>query len=141
MYHLSHNNKKGSIAMKMNFFKFVTSSFMGFLIDYTMFCVLSLIFPDTKIYILLINIIARITSSVCNYMINCHFVFKEKQNFKSAFYYFLLALFILCMNNIVLLIYSAIPDLPLYIAKIFTELTLFIISYTIQKKIIFHHKI
>ena len=63
-------------------------------------------------------------------LINCHFVFKEKHNFKSAFYYFLLALFILCMNNIVLLIYSAILGLPLYIVKIFTELTLFIISYT-----------
>ena len=59
---------------------------------------------------------------------------------KSALSYFALALFILCMNNVVLLGYSAIPGIPLYVAKIFTELTLFLISYVVQKKVIFRHK-
>lgn len=126
--------------MNSKFIKFAASSFMGFLIDYILFCSLSLIFPDKKIYILLANIIVRIISAACNYMANCLFVFKEKQRLWSALSYFLLAVFILFMNNIVLLIYSGIPGLSLYIAKILTELTLFIASYLIQKKFIFKKK-
>ena len=126
--------------MKSKFLKFATSSFMGFLIDYVLFCGLSFIFPDTKNYILLSNVAARVVSAICNYTINCRFVFKEKQNLKSAVSYFLLAVFILCMNNAVLLIYSAIPGLSLYLAKILTELTLFVTSYLIQKKVIFKNK-
>ena len=126
--------------MNSKFIKFAASSFMGFLIDYILFCSLSLIFPDKKIYILLANIIARIISAACNYMANCLFVFKEKQRLWSALSYFLLAVFILFMNNIVLLIYSGIPGLSLYIAKILTELTLFIASYLIRKKFIFKKK-
>ena len=126
--------------MNSEFIKFAASSFMGFLIDYILFCSLSLIFPDKKIYILLANIIARIISAACNYMANCLFVFKEKQRLWSALSYFLLAVFILFMNNIVLLIYSGIPGLSLYIVKILTELTLFNASYLIQKKFIFKKK-
>ena len=126
--------------MKSKFLKFATSSFMGFLIDYALFCGLSFIFPDTKTYILLSNVAARVVSAICNYTINCRLVFKEKQTVRSAVSYFLLAVFILCMNNVVLLIYSAIPGLSLYLAKIFTELTLFVTSYLIQKKVIFRNK-
>ncbi len=127
--------------MKSKFIKFATSSFMSFLIDYALFCGLSFIFPNTKIYILTANIIARIVSAACNYMINCRLVFKEKQTIKSALSYFLMAVFILCMNNVVLLLYSTIPWIKLYIAKIFTELTLFVISYAVQTCIIFKNKI
>lgn len=52
-----------------------------------------------------------------------------------------MAVFILCMNNVVLLLYSTIPWIKLYIAKIFTELTLFVISYAVQRCIIFKNKI
>lgn len=126
--------------MKSKFIKFATSSFLGFLIDYALFCGLSVVFPDTKTYTLLANVAARVVSAICNYTINCRFVFREKQTVKSAVSYFALALFILCVNNFVLLGYSAIPDIPLYVAKIFTELTLFVTSYVVQKKIIFRHK-
>lgn len=126
--------------MKSKFVKFATSSFLGFLIDYALFCVLSFIFPDTEKFILLANVLARMVSAICNYTINCRLVFREKQTVRSALSYFALALFILCVNNVVLIVYAAIPGIPLYIAKIFTELTLFLISYIIQKKIIFRHK-
>ncbi len=126
--------------MKTKIIKFATSSFIGFLIDYAIFCSLSYIFPDSHAYILIANITARTISAVCNYILNCRFVFKEKQTIQSAISYFLLAVFILCMNNALLLIYNSIPGLSLYLAKIFTELTLFIMSYIIQKKIVFHNK-
>lgn len=113
---------------------------MGFLIDYAFFCGLSFLFPNTKNYILLANVAARIVSAVCNYTINCRLVFKEKPTTKSAASYFALAVLILCMNNVVLLVYTAIPGLSLYIAKILTELTLFVTSYLVQKKIIFRRK-
>ena len=126
--------------MKSKFIRFATSSFTSFLIDYAMFCALSFIFPDTKLWILAANIIARIVSAICNYMMNCRFVFGEERSTKSTVQYFILAAFILCMNNVVLLLFSLIPGLKLYIAKVFTELSLFVMNYFIQKKIIFRHK-
>lgn len=112
-------NMKGGYDMKSKFLQFATSSFMGFLIDYALFCGLSFLFPDTENYILLANAAARVVSAICNYTINCRLVFKEKPTVKSAASYFALAALILCMNNVVLLVHSAIPDLSLYIAKAF----------------------
>lgn len=62
---------KGGYDMKSKFLQFATSSFMGFLIDYALFCGLSFLFPDTENYILLANAAARVVSAICNYTINC----------------------------------------------------------------------
>ncbi len=53
--------------------------------------------------------------------------------------YAMLATFILIMNSVVLDLYT-MTGMPAQIAKILTELTLFIISLTVQRKVIFRKK-
>ena len=83
------------------------------------------------------NIAARVLSAGYNYAINCRFVFHEKRQFRTALDYLMLAGLILILNNIVLSLLLAIPGMGVYLAKILTECTLFIISWTVQKFVIF----
>ena len=58
--------------------------------------------------------------------------------------YLLLAVGILLANNIVLSFYAYTLAIPVWLAKVLTEITLFLISMTVQTKFIFkkgiHHK-
>ena len=127
--------------MQKNLWKFTLSSFLSFLVDYLLFFIFTKIFPETAPGVLAANITARILSASCNYLINSRIVFRKNGSRKTALQYALLACFILGMNNVVLLFYMNVIGIARYPAKIVTELTLFIVSYVIQKKIIFHHKI
>ena len=79
------------------------------------------------------NVAARAVSGGYNYMVNCRYVFHEKQNVKTALDYLLLAVLILFLNSMFL----HLLHFPVYPAKILTECTLFALSWTIQKKMIF----
>ncbi len=120
--------------------KFSASSLSSFLLDYLLFSALIYFLPDTAVMILTANISARVISAIYNYCINCKFVFKENKKIRSAASYFLLAVFILTMNNLLLSFFTSVFSLSPYIAKLITECTLFIISWLIQKKIIFKNK-
>ena len=70
-------------------------------------------------------------------MMNCSLVFREKQSVKTAVDYVALAALILFLNNILLHVFLSVFRIPVYPAKILTECTLFLISWVIQKKLIF----
>lgn len=127
--------------MQKNLWKFTLSSFLSFLLDYLLFFIFTKIFPETASGVLAANILARILSASCNYLINSRIVFGKDGSRKTALQYALLACFILGMNNVVLLFYINVLGIARYPSKIATELTLFIVSYVVQKKMIFHHKI
>ncbi len=120
-----------------NIIKFSFSSFSSFVLDYILFSVLIFILPSTPAMIITANISARIISAVYNYCINCRFVFKERKKIRSAVHYFLLALFILTMNNILMECFTQLIHISPYLSKLITECTLFIISWLIQRNIIF----
>lgn len=117
--------------------KFAISSFSSFVVDYIIFTVLMFFLPHSFLWILICNIIARIISSFYNYSVNCRFVFKMPKKMQTGLQYFLLVLIILCINNIVLEFYTQILNIAVYIAKILTELTLFLVSWLVQNKFIF----
>lgn len=83
---------------------------------------------------------ARLLSAAYNYTVNCRFVFHEKGKTKTAAGYAGLALFILILNNWILQLYAGVFRLPVYTAKIMTELTLFLISWMVQRQMIFERK-
>lgn len=120
--------------------RFIISSFSSFIVDYIIFSVLMFFLPHTFKWILICNIIARVISSTYNYCINCRFVFKTPKKVQTGFQYFLLVLVILCINNIVLEFYTKILNIAVYFTKILTEITLFMVSWTIQNKLIFKSK-
>lgn len=123
-----------------NIIKFSFSSFSSFVLDYILFSLFIYVLPSTHTMIITANISARIISAVYNYCINCRFVFKENKKIRSAIHYFLLVIFILTINNILMECLTGLIHLSPYTAKVITECTLFIISWLIQKKVIFLKK-
>lgn len=132
---------RDSLRIYKDILKFSLASFSGFIMDYVLFCVLTVIFPADAVGILAANILARIVSGAYNYFANCRFVFRSKANIKNAFQYLMLAVCILVMNSVFLQMYTGLLHVPVYGAKIVTEISLFIISLLVQKKIIFRTNI
>ena len=107
--------------------KYSISSIISFLI----------IFKKNPYNIQISNITARIISATFNFIINKKIVFKHQNKlYKSLISYIILATFILIANTYILTLLVKIGFNKI-LAKIITELILFIISYTIQHFIIF----
>ena len=146
----SHFNPlKDSLRIYKEIFKFSASSFIGFLVDYCMYAILlfalTLWGPLLGINYLqgirVSNIASRIVSACVNFSLNRKFVFKSNDSlFRSAFKYFLLALIILVGNTFVLEFLVCTLLIPSMIAKIITELVFFVLSWTVQRFLVFRRK-
>jgi len=113
--------------------KFSASSFISFLADYGLFCLLS----SLTGMLVFSNITARVCSSVLNFTINQKLVFGMKDNtVQSAVKYFSLAIVILLCNTLILKALT-LTGVKIFLAKIITEFLLFIFSYIIQHYFIF----
>lgn len=124
-----------------SFVKFVISSLSSSIIDLGLFALLCHIFRNESdaYYIYAATLIARIVSSVYNYTINYVFVFKSGKSKKTtAAKYFMLAVVQLMLSAILTkTLYSSIGSSVEILVKIPVDLTLFLISYLIQKKMIY----
>lgn len=137
----SHFRKvRDSIRIYSQLLKFTFVSFSSFLLDYTLFVLFTLFLPQVAAGVMAANVGARVLSGGYNYMMNCRMVFHEKQSVKTASDYVALAALILFLNNILLQFFLSVLTIPVYPAKILTESTLFLISWVIQKKLIFGRK-
>lgn len=114
--------------------KFSFSSFIGFLVDYTLYSLLLFLSAN----ILFANIGARIVSATVNYSINSGFVFQNRSNMvKSAAQYFLLAAAILLGNTLFLELLVHSFEINQMVAKLLTEILFFFVSWSVQHFIIF----
>lgn len=124
-------------------FKFALSSILSFFADYAGYVLLLLLFsgiPEST-RLILANVIARIGSGTLNYSLNKKFVFEDEQSVaKTGGKYIILACGILLLNTGILLLLHKIGLHNLYILKIMTELLLFLLSWMIQKHVIFHEE-
>lgn len=138
------NNNKGShfhpirdsIRIYYPILKFGMSSILCGIIDFAMLFILKLLTKD-----LLIAVVgARVISSLCNYLLNKHIVFDTRKNKRlgSLIQYYLLVVFIMGCNYLLLSFFHENLGISLLISKVITEMLLFIVSYTVQHKIIFH---
>ena len=131
---------KDSCRVYREIFKFAASSFLGFLVDYGAYTLLTVATGGlgTSVSIPLSNITARVISASVNYTVNKKLVFKSKDStVKTAAQYFLLAGFILLANTVLLSILVETAGINKYAAKIFTEITFFTVSWFAQKFLIF----
>ena len=80
---------------------------------------------------------ARILSAVYNYNLNRRFVFHTEGNSRTAMDYIGLAVGIFILNNIILSTFVNLMSIPAFAAKLLTEFILFLISWTVQNKLIF----
>ena len=124
---------RDSFRIYKEILKFSASSFISFLMDYGLFCLLSAMTG----MLVFSNIIARVCSSVLNFTLNQKLVFGIKGNTAhSALKYFSLAVVILFCNTLILKA-LAIAGIKTFLAKIITEILLFIFSYVIQHHFVF----
>lgn len=140
----SHFNVfKDSYRIYKEIFKFCAASIICFLVDYALYCI-GLVFTVSLgkgLSTVVSNVFARIVSSLLNFTLNKKVVFKRKGNtLKLAISYFMLALCILAGNTIVLKMFVEVFNIDTKIAKLITELIFFIISWFIQKFLIFKKK-
>ena len=129
------NTIKDSYRVYKEIIKYSLSSIISFIVDYSFFTLFSIFLSIT-----LSNILARIISATLNYIINKKIVFdSNKKTIVSFIEYALLALFILVCNTVLL---NVLVNLGLnkYISKFLVEITLFIVSYLVQKTFVFKKK-
>ena len=129
----SHFNAiKDSFLIYREILKFSASSFVSFIIDYCLFCLLSALGSS----LVVANVAARIFSGTINYTINKRKVFRSESGAASVLKYALLAVFILICNTLILEVLTGM-NMPFYTAKILTEIVLFMFSYLVQRSLIF----
>lgn len=129
------NTIKDSYRVYKEIIKYSLSSIISFIIDYSLFALFSIFLSIT-----LSNIFARIISASINFTINKKIVFKsDKSILISLIEYALLAIFILVCNTLLLNLLVNI-GINKFIAKLIVEISLFIISFLVQKTMIFKKK-
>ncbi len=136
------NTVKDSYRIYKEIIKFSASSLSCFFIDYLLFGGFSFLTAGLgSLGLTASNIAARIISGSINFSMNRGLVFKSEGNiFKAGIKYFLLAAFILAGNTLVLnfLVYNL--NINRLFAKPLTEALFFLLSWFVQKYLIFTAK-
>lgn len=123
-----------SVRVYLPFLKFSASSITAGLLDF----VLLLCFQSILHHLLYSVVLSRSISSIFNYSCNKYLVFsnKHQKHLQSASRYFLLVAAIMLLNYVLLNTITFL-GVPLVIAKLMTETILFILSYMVQKQLVF----
>lgn len=120
--------------------KFASSSLLSFALDYCLFLLFSTAAGSWAWGLLFSNIVARLISACFNYTLNKYMVFhgggRASQDLPQ---YMLLATGILIANSVLLHVLTALGLVPA-IAKLITEATLFVVSFSVQTLVIFRRK-
>ncbi len=142
----SHFNPlKDSLRIYGSIIKFTASSIVGFLVDYVLVLLLAALFGGFGIkqqtVLLLSAIIARVVSSLCNFLINRRVVFKSDESIAStAIKYYAVAALILILNYLLLNLFNIVLSIPLAVAKLIVEALLFAVSLALQRFFVFKSK-
>lgn len=130
------------VMLFKNFFKFMSVSFTSFLIDISFFQLLLFILNSVSIRrrILLATLLARAISSLFNFIVNKNWVFESSKRWKNTFlsYYALVAMEAIASGLSVYWLFQITGIRELFL-KIGVDAVLFMISFRIQKFLIFKH--
>ncbi len=123
------------------FLKYTLSSLSSFLIDYGMFCLLLYLLSQSGTTksrsIWIATIVARICSSLFNYTVNKKIVFKSRRGPVTIAMYFCLCAVQAAASAALVSLLSIPGILPPQISKMIVDTVLFVISYRVQKGLIF----
>lgn len=124
-----------SIKIYFVLFRFLLSSLSTALIDFIVFIVCS----SFGTSILLSTIIARLVAGNYNFVINKKVVFKSETNFTLSFIkYWLLVILLGFLSYIGILTLVNYADLNILLSKALLESLLFIMSFAVQRNLIFY---
>ena len=122
------------------FTKYIMSSLCSFLVDYGLFCLILLVTGtlfDKSLGIWISTIIARICSSLFNYTVNKRVVFASDKGSKTIIYYYILAAVQMALSAFFVWCLSLSGLIDARLAKLIVDTILFLVSYQVQKRIIF----
>lgn len=120
--------------------KFASSSLFSFALDYCLFLLFSAAVRSWVWGLLFSNIAARLISACFNYTLNKYMVFHgDGKSSRDLPQYMLLATGILIANSVLLHALTAL-GLAAPAAKLITEMTLFVVSFSVQTLVIFRKK-
>lgn len=134
---------RDSIRVYGVIFNFMASSAICAGLDYLLFLVFLriLTYLGYAKALIVSNILARVISAITNYNLNKKYVFKSKNdNAGYKIKYAALAIGILGANSMILYLFTNVISISAPIAKIFTEISLFIISFLVQQRFIFRKR-
>jgi len=122
------------------FFRYMLSSLSSFLVDYGIFCGMIFALGKTDLTktgaVWISTVVARICSSLFNYTINKKVVFKSNRGPSTLAMYYMLCIIQMSLSaGLVSLI--GMSGFPVQIAKIIVDTLLFVISFRVQKMLIF----
>lgn len=133
-----------SIKIYSLFLRFIMASGLSFVIDIWIFRIMVDLFKVEMptYYIIMATIVARIISSIFNFIANKKIVFKSKEKSKSEFvkYYVLCAFQMLASALLVNFVFNII-HINETAVKIIVDAILFLISFQIQRELIFNKKV
>ena len=140
-----YNPFKDTMRIFKEVIKFSISSLIGFLVDFGLYSLLLFILTETGFEwehkALMCHAIARVVSASVNFTINYHLVFKKRETiWKALLKYTGLALFILFGGMGILWILTELWGWNPYLAKIIVEVTMFIISWLVQRLFVFRKR-
>lgn len=127
---------KDSLRVYLPILKFSMSSLLSGLLDFVLLGVIQSV--TSNLFLAVAG--ARITSALFNYTMNRIYVFsrfKEVSVKESFSRYSILAAVILLTNYLIIFSYNRIMGIPIFPAKILTEITIFLFSFWAQRKFVF----
>ena len=132
----SHFNPlKDSIMIYRLFLKYFIVAFSSFILDIVLFGFMFRIF-DINSKILAATIMARVVSSIYNYLVNSKLVFKD-MSFRSLAKYYILAIIQMFISGCFVTYFYSLLNINVIIIKIIIDFLLWIINLIIQRKIVF----
>lgn len=127
-----------SISIYALFIKYIFGAIGSFLIDIVVFAVMMVLLSTVSTWAVFIAaIISRLTSSIANYYINKSIVFKNNNRLSFVNYYLLVVTQLIVSTLLVIFLQHYLAKLNVVIIKIAVDSLLFIISYQIQKNVVF----
>lgn len=123
-----------SLRIYYVFLRFNLSSLSAFLVDFSLFTVLHLAGAS----IAFAQFGARAVSSLFNYLVNRHFVFKSDKGRLSSLllYYATVVLVAACSYGLILLMHEGF-GISVYMAKLIADTGLYVASFAIQREFVF----
>jgi len=114
---------------------FILSSLTAAAVDYAVFIALTILLPGQ----LLVSVVtARITSSLVNFTINRHLVFRQKDADRTSIVrYYALVIFIMLLNYGLIELLSNWIGINLYVAKVIADLSLYALSFLAQRDFVY----
>jgi putative flippase GtrA len=138
----SHFNPiKDSIRIYAVFGKYILSSLFSFVVDIGLFTLFSYLFkPVWATYIFVATVVARVLSSVCNYLLHKKWVFQSKGGGETFVKYVVLVVCQMVASGILVSFLYAKWPLSETLSKMVVDTALFVVSFFIQRGLVFAAK-